>query len=370
MTETQNCMIYLLRCAVNGLTPDTSRLSLADMEELCELAKFHKVGAAVSIALERAGIKYDDLYIVYKKSIQRNILFDVERAAILAEFEARGIWYLPLKGILLKDIYSENGMREMNDNDILFDPERREDVKEIMLARGYSCDSFGFTNHDIYTKLPVMNFEMHAALFNGAQYEKFYAYYSNIERIMIKDGVSDFGYRLSDEDFYVYMTAHEWKHFDKSGTGIRSLLDCYVYLTEKNGTLDAEYIKQQLRELGIEDYEKERTALAMKLFSPGSSAKLSADEESRLEYYMKSGVYGIVENDIRKKLDEQSKFSFVVHSLFPPLLYMRESVSFVDKYPWLYPVGVMWRWGRILTRYRKYLARVIKAVGEYGKHEE
>ena len=87
MTETQNCLIYLLRCAVNGLTPDTSRLSLADMEELCELAKFHKVGAAVSIALERAGIKYDDLYIVYKKSIQRNILFDVERAAILADFE-------------------------------------------------------------------------------------------------------------------------------------------------------------------------------------------------------------------------------------------------------------------------------------------
>lgn len=250
-----------------------------------------------------------------------------------------------------------------------FDPERREDVKEIMLAHGYTCDSFGFTNHDIYTKPPVMNFEMHAALFNGEQYEKLHAYYSNIERIMIKESGSNYEYRLSDEDFYVYMTAHEWKHFDKSGTGIRSLLDCYVYLTEKNGTLDLKYIKQQLRELGIENYEKNRTSLAMKLFSVDSEPILTSEEEKLLDYYFTSGAYGIVENNVRKRLREESKLSFIMHSLFPPLIYMRESVSFVDRRPYLYPVGVIWRWGRILTRYRKYLARVVNAFVSYEKND-
>ena len=34
MNETQKSLIYLLRCAVNGITPDKARVQAMDMEKL------------------------------------------------------------------------------------------------------------------------------------------------------------------------------------------------------------------------------------------------------------------------------------------------------------------------------------------------
>lgn len=45
--------------------------------------------------------------------------------------EQRGIWYLPLKGIILKEFYPSVGMRQMSDNDILFDEAFAEQVRGV-----------------------------------------------------------------------------------------------------------------------------------------------------------------------------------------------------------------------------------------------
>ena len=36
-------LIYLLSCAVNGITPDTAKVQAMDLERLYRLAKFHTV---------------------------------------------------------------------------------------------------------------------------------------------------------------------------------------------------------------------------------------------------------------------------------------------------------------------------------------
>lgn len=48
-------------------------------------------------------------------------------------FEKAGIWYLPLKGVILKEMYPVYGIRQMADNDILFDFTYRKEVKDIFL---------------------------------------------------------------------------------------------------------------------------------------------------------------------------------------------------------------------------------------------
>lgn len=92
-------------------------------------------------------------------------LYEIERKKILEELESRGIRYLPLKGITLGKLYPKSIMREMSDNDILCDSERMSDVREVMEQLGYECKSFARTHHDIYTKPPVLEFEMHRELF-------------------------------------------------------------------------------------------------------------------------------------------------------------------------------------------------------------
>ena len=120
-------LIYLLSCAVNGITPDNARVQAMDLERLYRLAKYHTVRGAVCIALKRAGVQDKRFDQAYKKAVRKNIYLDMERTAILSDFEQQGIWYMPLKGSVLKDLYTENGMREMADNDVLFDAEKQGD---------------------------------------------------------------------------------------------------------------------------------------------------------------------------------------------------------------------------------------------------
>ena len=66
-----------------------------------------------------------------------------EMASIFAKMRNAGIWYMPLKGTVLKDCYPQFGMREMADHDILFDASRADDVKAIMIEMGYDAKHYG-----------------------------------------------------------------------------------------------------------------------------------------------------------------------------------------------------------------------------------
>jgi len=161
------------------------------------------------------------------------------------------------------------------------------------------------------------------------------------------------------------MTAHEWKHYNGSGTGIRSLLDCYVYCKMKGDLLDWNYITEQCRQLEISDFEKERRQLAIKVFSSETLRDLTDAETDMLMYYLTAGTYGMFENAIKKKLENQSKAKFILSSMFPTYEYMKRSVLFVGKCPVLYPIGIIYRWGRIVVKRRETLKRTIKAVRKY-----
>ena len=163
------------------------------------------------------------------------------------------------------------------------------------------------------------------------------------------------------------MTAHEWKHYINGGTGIRSLLDCYVYCKSNGDTLDWDYITEQCEQLNISDFEQERRALALKVFSSDTLPDLSDIEQEMLMYYLTAGTYGTFENNINNKLKNRTKVGYALSQIFPSLPYMKESVRFVRKYPVLYPVGIVYRWGRILVKRRDVLKKTVKTVNKYGK---
>lgn len=60
--------------------------------------------------------------------------------------------YLPLKGIIMKDYYPSVGMRQMSDNDILFDADAWERMEKHMISEGYKAEHVGKGNHDVYHK--------------------------------------------------------------------------------------------------------------------------------------------------------------------------------------------------------------------------
>ncbi|MBQ3413161.1 MAG: nucleotidyltransferase family protein [Oscillospiraceae bacterium] len=166
---------------------------------------------------------------------------------------------MPLKGSVLKDLYPIYGMRQMSDNDILIDSFREAEVKKVMEDLGFEAVSYGKGNHDVYHKQPVSNIEIHTSLFVPSHNKAIYEYYRSVEeKLMPKEG---FERKFSDEDFYIYMIAHEYKHYTNSGTGIRSLLDVYVFLRKHEDDLDKNYIDSELKKLGLEIFENDNRDL-------------------------------------------------------------------------------------------------------------
>ena len=193
---------------------------------------------------------------------------------------------------------------------------------------------------------------------------------------MIKDTDNGFGYHFSDEDFYIFMTAHEWKHFSGGGTGIRSLLDCYVFIKNKGESLDTDYIAEQMEKLGIADFEKERRSLAMKAFSPDGIPALNEAEEAMLKSYFDYGTYGTlshsVETSVEKYFSEKpnsSKLSYIWRKIFPDSEHMKTWYPFFYKHKLLLPIGYIWRWIKAIFRKRQKIKAELNAVIKYDKKQ-
>ncbi len=136
-------MIYLTACAINDRMPRQERVERLELPNLFEVSQKHILTACVAYALESAGVKDNDFTQAKEKAIRKNILLDAERGNILRKLEAEKIWYMPLKGSILKDWYPKLGMRQMSDNDILCYSKKMAEVRDIFLDEGYECEHFG-----------------------------------------------------------------------------------------------------------------------------------------------------------------------------------------------------------------------------------
>ena len=357
-------MIYLAGCAVNGVAPDKSRVEGVDIERLMRFAKAHMISAIVAHGLLSAGVKNDSLTQAEAKAMRRAVILEAEYAKLSDAFESAGVWHVPLKGTVLKGCYPAFWMREMSDIDILFDGPRQYDVREIMRGLGFKVKDFGTFHHDVYCKPPALNVEMHHELFGSWPDPLLYEYYSAITDKLLPDDGKKYARHLSPEDFYVYMTAHAYKHYSDYGTGIRSVVDSYMYLRKFSGVLDMEYISREAMKLGISEFEAGMRSLAVNLFGGG---KLTAENESMLEYIISSGIYGTVDHSIMNAMKKNGggmsgKMKYILGKVFPPFEKLKARYPFYYKHKYLYPVFVVCQLVKNLIMKRKTIASALRAL--------
>lgn len=362
MEKTSDLLVYLMACSLQGTKPEEALLANVDLEALLRLAKAHSVSAMVCMALEQTDVfhgaeksiqmKWLD---VKNKAVRKNMLLDAERANLEKEFAQRGIWYMPLKGSILKDWYPKFGMREMADNDILFDASKRKEVKAIFVNRGYAIKEYGKSNHDEYEKPPIYNFEMHVELYHKI-YDTFNEKYADVKQRLLPDAKVPYRFHFTPEDFYVFVIAHAYKHYSSSGTGVRTLADIYIMNRKLGDTLNRDYVDSELRGLDILSYERESRKLAQKLFGSAelpSEANLSEAEQQMLAYYLGASTYGTIENRTLHRMQKlqadggditaHTKRKYLLSRIFPGREWCKAYAPTVYKYPVLLPFYWVWR---------------------------
>ncbi|MCR4807139.1 MAG: nucleotidyltransferase family protein [Lachnospiraceae bacterium] len=326
-------LLYLTACALNDSVPDIGQLSEEEAEKIFKGAMRHSIISPVACALEKGGYAgipgeaADKFKKARYKAIRKTLLLDAERENILAYMEEEGIRYMPLKGVFLQDLYPEPGMRQMTDNDILYDVSCRAKLRKYMEGIGFTCKKDMGGVHDAYFMEPVYNYEMHGRLFTEAAGNGVYdAYYKDIWDRAVPDEDKKYGYHLSDADFYVYMTAHAEKHYSGPGTGIRTLADFYV-MNRIFRRMDRDYVDGELKKLGLSDFEERIRVLAFKILGEdGNKESLTPDEEWMLERLLASGTYGNTETKvtalmkkrgIEGRLTAGKRMTYLFRRLFP-----------------------------------------------------
>ena len=119
---------------------------------------------------------------------------------------------------------------------------------------------------------------------------------------------------MRDEDFYVYITSHAYKHYSNGGTGVRTMLDFYAYLSVREEILDFSYIEEECKKLGIDVFEKQNRRFCKKVFSlpqkydrASFERLLLPEEQEMLQCYLSSGVYGTLDRLVVNRMKKRGK---------------------------------------------------------------
>ena len=362
-------LLHLLNCALKEVQP-CEKPDVADYNELFQLAKFHSVANLAYYAIERLEQQPEaklqkEWSEIRDMAVVKSLNQLTERDQIITALTRAEIRILPLKGCYIKEMYPQIDMRMMADLDILIHPGQAHEAKNVMESLGYQTELFAHSNHDVYSKPPVMEVELHTHMFR-----KNSPYYDYYETIWEKAGTKHenlFLYELSWDDFYVFLITHLAKHYYCGGSGIRSIMDIDIFLKAHQDDIHEEYIRKELEILNLWEFKQEVETIAARWFADNDKITALNRQE---EYILSSGTYGTKGNDIENnvlrlkgnaKTLKKAKIKYLLCRIFMNKKEMKKNYKILNKFPFLLPFLWIYRLIHALIKKRK------KVIYEYRK---
>ena len=292
--------IYLLACGLNSRKASAEREHQMDFKALLKIATHQNL---VNVAYEpiKEICEDPDWLQAYEQGIRRSMLFDEERKSIYKFMDGQKIWHAPLKGVVLQDMYPVYGMRQMADNDILFDTNSEGTLQDFMTSRGYKLERGEV--HDAYTKDPIYLFEMHKKIKLRNVSSAVNKHFGSLESRLEAAGTS-YLKNLNQVDFYTHTVCHFKNHLVRHYGGIKYLCDIYVFAKAMSAA-DLDKFNSLAKNLGIDNDEATYRSLANKLFNNEAKATaLTEPEFDVLNACIENGDQGNFKNYIKSKIKQ------------------------------------------------------------------
>ena len=335
----------LIRLVHSGLTNQSSDLPDGfDIECIYSVAKQHRIrflmlcgASACMIDSELEVMKRLLKGAFYEIRATERQLYEYRRLTEL--LEENGIEYMPLKGIMLRYMYPQFGMRSMGDIDILVHPEQYDRIKNKLIELGFEFDVESDHEYIWHTSDGVV-IEFHKRLIPSYNRD-YYAYFGDGWSRAKRLDENGFLFRMSAEDEFVYLFTHFSKHYRDGGIGIKHLTDLWLYVTKVK--LDRNYILAELEKLGLDEFYQNLLRVMDFWFADGERDEITDLISSTI---LNSGAYGKQERNamasvLRKRAENpQAKNERVfLKKLFLPYPNMCIKYPYLKKCPVLLPAA-------------------------------
>ena len=365
LTTTETQFLHIVKAAVSGGDIPAENV---DWPAVFALAGQQKLLPILFEAVRKtpAAVENAALFAVTKQQVIGQVLNQTVRSAEFADLYRKlrkaGLRPIVVKGQLCSRLYPLKDHRISADDDLYIPDAEFMTCHEQLLANGLRtgapADELASADEVSYTKDgSPLYIELHRHLFDSAEdaHDELNHFFADLNPVEIDGFLA-----MPPHEHLLYLLLHAYKHFVRSGIGLRQFCDIGLWARAYHGEIDWQRLHEQCESVHAATFAaaafriaRDDLGIEFDLPAPWSDA---VDVEPLLHDSLCGGVYG--SNDLTRlhsstvtlnavKASRTGEKSNVLSTVFPKREYLEHRYSYLKKRPYLLPVA----WAQRLAHY-------------------
>lgn len=364
-TATERQFLHIDKAAVSGGALPAENV---DWPAIFALAGQQKLLPIVFEAVRKtpAAAENAALFAAVKQQVIGQVLHQTVRASAFAALyqtlRAAGLHPVVVKGQLCSRLYPLKDHRISADDDLYIPDAEFMACHEQLLANGLSTDTpvdeLATADEVSYTKNgSPLYIELHRHLFDSSEdaHDELNRFFADIQATEI-DGLL----AMPPHEHLLYLLLHAYKHFVRSGIGLRQFCDIGLWARAYHSEIDWQRLHEQCESVHAATFAAAAFCIAREYlgidFDLPAPWDASIDVEPLLHDTLCGGVYG--SNDLTRlhsstvtlnavKASRTGEKSGVLRTVFPKREYLERRYPYLKKRPYLLPVA----WAQRIAHY-------------------
>lgn len=365
LTTTETQFLHIAKAAVSGGDLPAEKV---DWPAIFTLANQQKLLPIVFEAVRKMPAAEENvaLFAVTKQQVIGQVLNQTVRSAEFADLyhklRAAGLHPIVVKGQLCSRLYPLKDHRISADDDLYIPDAEFMACHEQLLANGLTTDTpvdeLATADEVSYTKEgSPLYIELHRHLFDSAEdaHDELNHFFTDINPVEMDGFLA-----MPPHEHLLYLLLHAYKHFVRSGIGLRQFCDIGLWAWEYHDEIDWQRLHEQCESVHAATFAAAAFRIARDYLGIDFDLPMpwdaSIDVEPLLHDTLCGGVYG--SNDLTRlhsstvtlnavKASRTGEKSSVLSTVFPKREYLERRYPYLKKRPYLLPVA----WVQRLAHY-------------------
>lgn len=366
LTTTETQFLHIAKAAISGGDLPAEK---ADWPAIFTLANQQKLLPILFEAVRKTPAAEENaaLFAVTKQQVIGQVLNQTVRSAEFSDLyhklRSAGLHPIVVKGQLCSRLYPLKDHRISADDD-LYIPDAAEFMAchKQLLANGLTTDTpvdeLATADEVSYTKNgSPLYIELHRHLFDSSEdaHDDLNHYFADLKPVEIDGFLA-----MPPHEHLLYLVLHAYKHFVRSGIGLRQFCDIGLWARAYHAEIDWQRLHEQCASVHAATFAAAAFRIARDYlgidFDLPTPWDASIDVEPLLHDSLCGGVYG--SNDLTRlhsstvtlnavKASRTGEKSSVLSTVFPKREYLEHRYPYLKKRPYLLPVA----WAQRLAHY-------------------
>ena len=365
LTSTETQFLHIAKAAVSGGALPAENV---DWPAIFTLANQQKLLPILFEAVRKMPAAEENvaLFAVTKQQVIGQVLNQTVRSAEFTELYCKlrsaGLHPIVVKGQLCSRLYPLKDHRISADDDLLIPDGEFFACHEQLLANGLTTDTpadeLATADEVSYTKEgSPLYIELHRHLFDSAEdaHDELNHFFTDLNPVEIDGFLA-----MPPHEHLLYLLLHAYKHFVRSGIGLRQFCDIGLWARAYHAEIDWQRLHEQCESVHASTFAAAALRIARDYlgieFDLPAPWDGSIDVEPLLHDTLCGGVYG--SNDLTRlhsstvtlnavKASRTGEKSSVLRTVFPKREYLERRYPYLKKRPYLLPVA----WAQRIAHY-------------------